>query len=190
MIRVGEQRGGALAKLLVFLLLVAVVASAAIYVYGRRQQPLAIDRIVVATSDGRVTPSAIHLDDRIFVATVVRNNGRLPITLEGLDAESPVKDEPMTATAIALGDGTTPSSAAAFEATALDPGEGIGVVVTYDANPSFACRRQDETIQPLALAPLPLRFTTYGVEGTQSIDLTSEAPTIEVDPASCAAAKG
>jgi len=43
MIRLSDERGGVIGKLLGILVVLAVCASAAVYVYGKTQEPLSVD---------------------------------------------------------------------------------------------------------------------------------------------------
>jgi len=164
-----QQSGGAIAKLLVFLLLLAVVLSAALYAYGRRQQPLAIGRLTPAPANV-AGARTVHLDrdGLLRVATIVRNDGRLPVTIEGVAASAATTD-PLMVTSLGLGDGADASAAAGFAPVALDPGEGVGIVITFGMNPDFPCDRLagDPGTEPLP--PVPVRFSSYGVNGTQTL---------------------
>ena len=181
--RVGDERGGVIGKLLGLLLLLALLASTALYLYGRQQQPLAVGSVHVATSDGQTSTSTVVLTKggQVYVATVVRNDGRLPVTLQGLADHAPAKGALLIPIAIALGDGKTaePATAAAFTPIALDPGAGVGVLVTYGPNPGLTCARYgDHPGVATELQPIPVRFTSYGVVGTQLVALGSDAPSI------------
>ncbi len=177
-----REGGGAMAKLLVFLVLMAVLASAALYSYGKWQHPLAASDATVAVGRQVAIDSiALEPDQQIAVATIIRNDGRLPVTLEGLAETAPGKEQPVVVTGIVLGDGETPDPAAGapFVPTPLEPRTGVGVVVTLAVNPAFACSRlSDVAGEPTTLPPITMRFTTYGVETTQTIPLDEHAPTV------------
>ena len=179
-----EEHGGVVAKFFALVVVLAVLAGGVLYTYGKHQQPLAFDGIHAVTSDGGHDPRSIAFAQGVTVsiATVVRNVGRLPVTLEGLSLDPPPKTEALIPVSLGLGDGRTPiASATTFAPPALDPSSGIGVVVTYGINPSVACSRlpasPDGSSQPLP--PVELRFSSYGVESTQLVPLDDGAPTIE-----------
>lgn len=170
-----SQAGGAIAKLLVVMLLLVVAAIAVLFAYGRRQQPLAIGEphLVTAAGPARGPTVALAPDGQVLVATMVRNTGRLPVRLEGL-AVSVAAGEPLVASSIGLGNGRDPTSAAAFTPVALDPGEGIGVVLTYTVDPAFPCA---SATGEAALAPAVVRFSSYGVASTQALPWSEPVPT-------------
>jgi hypothetical protein len=182
MTRLGDERGGAVAKLLAILLVLAICASAAVYVYGKRQQPLSVDDAHVATSDGQHDPATVGVAPRraIYVATIVHNDGRLPVTLEGLGAAPTGPTDAYVPISLELGDGKSAKpTTGAFVPPSLDPGTGIGVVVTYAINPNLACGHFDNTpSEPAPFPPLPLRLSSYGVDTTQTIPLAHGAPTV------------
>ena len=103
--RLHSQRGGVLAKTLVLLLIVLLAGAAVVYVYGKRQQPLSIEDATVRATDGGSGTMVLAPDGRIYVATIVHNDGTFPITLLGLDDAPPPHDQPYAATSVGLGDG-------------------------------------------------------------------------------------
>jgi len=182
MTRLADEQGGVIAKLLGILLVLAICASAALYVYGKRQQPLSVDDAHVATNDGERNPTTVGVAPgrAIYVATIVHNDGRLPVTLEGLATPATGPTDAYVPIAIALGDGKTPNPASgAFAPPSLGPGTGIGVVVTYAINPNLACGHFDTTpSDPTAFPPLPLRLSSYGVDTTQTVPFAHGTPTV------------
>ena len=92
MIRFRDHHGGALTKLLATLLVLALLASAALFVYTRSQDPLALDvEASVGYNDaladhGTPTDPVVKLEPngQIYLATMVRNVGSLPVTITGL----------------------------------------------------------------------------------------------------------
>jgi hypothetical protein len=161
------------------LLLVVVAASAALYAYGSRQQPLAFGALTPAPANVGADASTVALDrdGQLRLATIVRNTGRLPVTLEGIAAPDG-KPAALIVTSIGLGDGTDATSSAAFAPVHLDPGSGIGIVLVFGANPAYPCERLGR--DRAAAAPLPpfaLRFSSYGVTGTQTLDV-ADAPVV------------
>jgi hypothetical protein len=173
MIRLTDQQGGIIAKLLGLLLVVGILATAALYIYGTNQQPLSAEGAHVATSDGGRRSGQIQLarDRSVYVATIVRNDGPLPVTLEGLGPVPPSPTDVYVPISMELGDGKTPQPAGgAFAPPSLDPHTGIGVVVTYAVNPNLACVRfSDAPSEPAPLAAVPMRLSTYGVDTTQTL---------------------
>lgn len=191
--RLRGEDGGVLAKTLGLLVIVALLAAGAMYVYGKRQQPLSIaDATLRATDTGKGT-IVLRPNGRVYVATIVHNDGTFPITLQGLDDTPAPHDQPYVATSIGLGDGKTanPASAASFASVALKPGAGVGIFVVFEPNVGLACAQYTETPGPAtAFPPIPLRFSTYGVESAQSVDVPG-APQIEgFTRAQCEAAVG
>lgn len=170
-----DERGGVVAKLLALLVVLAVLAGGSLYVYGTHQEPLAFAGVHVSTSAQQHDPKTVAFarGATIVVATVLRNVGRLPITLEGLVADPPGKDDPFVPVSIGLGDGrTAATTATGFVPPSLDPSSGIGVVITFGVNPNLVCARFTDTpSDPLSLPPVQLRFTSYGVESTQGVPL-------------------
>jgi hypothetical protein len=184
-----DDRGGIVAKLLGILLVLAILASAAVYVYGKGQQPLEADIAHTATSDGDRQAATIGVGPHmaVYAATIVRNAGRLPVTIEGLASVPREPSQPYVPITIELGDGKTANPTnGAFVPPSLDPGTGIGVVVTYAIDPNLDCsaytRRPSKRVP---FPPLPLRLSSYGVDTTQT--LTFEiAPTVSgITEAAC-----
>ncbi len=180
--RLADERGGVIAKLLGILLVLAICASAAVYVYGKHEQPLSVDDAHVATSDGQRNPATVGVAPgrTIYVATIVHNEGRLPVTLEGLAPAATGPTDAYVPISIALGDGKTPNPAnGAFVPPSLGPGTGIGVVITYAVNPNLSCAHFDNRPStPTPFPPLPLRLSTYGVDATQTLPFAHGAPTV------------
>jgi hypothetical protein len=177
-----DERGGVVAKLLGLLVVLAVLAGGALYWYGTEQEPLVFDGVHVATGDHQHDPKTVAFTAgaTITVATIVRNVGRLPVTLEGLPADPPGRQDPFVPVSIGLGDGRTATDeTAAFTPPTLDPSSGIGVVITFGVNPNLACTRFTGTpSEPLNLPPVTLSFSSYGVESTQAVPLDAGAPRV------------
>ena len=173
MTRFADERGGVVAKLLGFVLVIGICATAALYVYGKNQQPLSADGVHVATSDGgrQRGPIPVASGRSVSVATIVRNDGPLPVTLEGLAPVQASATDVYVPVSMQLGDGKTPAPAdGAFTPPSLDPHTGIGVVVTYAINPNLACARfGDAPGDPTPLAAMPMKLSTYGVDTTQTL---------------------
>jgi hypothetical protein len=185
-----DERGGVVAKLLGILLVLAVLASAALYWYGKNQTPLSADIAHTATSDGEREPATITLkpDLAVYVAGIVHSDGPLPVTLEGLAPAESGTTDPFVPLSIELGDGKTAQPTnGAFVPPSLDPDNGIGVVVTYVVNPNLDCSAYGtRPSAPVAFPPLPLRLSTYGVETTQDVRFELGPPKVSrITRASC-----
>ena len=174
MSRIGDQDGGVLAKTLVLLLIVVLVGAGAMYVYGKRQQPLTVESAALHATDTGTGTILLAPDGHVYVATIVRNDGTFPVTLLGLDETPAPHDQPYAASSIGLGDGKTadPDAAAAFTSVALKPGAGVGIFVAYGPNPGLTCAHgTDAPSRATPFGPIPLRFSTYGVESTQAVEI-------------------
>jgi hypothetical protein len=178
----GREDGGVILKLVGWLLLLAVAASAALFIYVRVQNPLAIADVTIATTHLGDDPAALRYraDGRIWVATFVRNTGRLPLTLQGIAADAATSEDPFVATELRLGDGETANagSSAAFSPIAVEPGESVGVVVVFAPNPALRCGAlPGEAVagdEGATVDRFAIRFTVYGIERTQTV--TAEEP--------------
>ena len=182
MTRLADERGGVIAKLLGILLVLAVCASAALYIYGKHHQPLSLQDAHVATADGQRDPATVGVapGSAVYVATIVHNDGRLPVTIEGLAPAGTAPTDAYVPISIQLGDGKTPRPASgAFVPPSLDAGTGIGVVITYAINPNLECSHFTNTpSDPTPFPPVPLRLSSYGVDTTQTVPLAQGAPTV------------
>lgn len=189
---VRHESGGIITKLAVGLFLIAVAAGVAMFLFVRQDEPLAlspeatvdVNRALrdVDTAEGEV---ALVPGGEIYVATFVRNEGRFPVTLEGLGELGEVDDVPYIPTELHLGDGTEadPSAAAEFVPQTLDPGEGVGVLVVYWPNPDFLCQLlPDEAAgRGTPIEGFPVTGSVYGVSFDQ--ELTASDPFTTVAPA-------
>jgi len=184
MTRLHREDGGVIGKLLGLALVIVLILSGIMYVYGKRQQPLTIADVHLGTTAGAGDEDVVKVtpDGQVYLATLVRNDGTLPVTLQGLAEGASPPDQALRAISVGLGDGKTarPDAAAAFTPVGLDPGSSVGVFVVFAVNPELACDRfDDRRSDRLAFPPIPLRFTSYGVEGTQSIELGKDAPRVQ-----------
>jgi hypothetical protein len=173
------EGGGVLTKLLAWLLVLAVLASAALFIFVRSQDPLALGDVKVATNDAlrRASPAAgsdiaYRGEGEVFVATFIKNDGRLPVSLEGL-VEAPDSRSPYVPVSLQLGTGTDtdPSEAAALTTFRIDPGSSVGVLVTYRANPDLVCQTipTDPGAKGIELRSFSVRYSSYGIERTQEL---------------------
>jgi hypothetical protein len=174
------EAGGAIAKLLGALLLVAVLASAGLYLYAKQQRPLEIGTVHIAVTGGSTDPATVEATagDQIWIATIVRNTGRLPVRIDGLGVPT---SGPWIATASGLGDGADPATVAPFAPFAIDPGEGVGIVVAVSLDPGVPCGKLR---QPESLPALAIDYTSYGVTSTQTVPV-EDAPTVTGLPDAC-----
>jgi hypothetical protein len=183
MIRLRDQRGGALTKLLATLLVLALLASAALFVYTRSQDPLAlgVDAFVgyntVLADHGTPTDPVVKLEPngQIYVATTVRNDGTLPVTITGLGTPPDEEQTPYIPVELHLGDGKTadPASTSGFEPQKLNPGTGIGILVVFAANAKLICSVFTDTSEGSGteIRSFTLKYTTYGIPDSQTLDV-------------------
>lgn len=198
---VTREGGGVLTKLLAWLLVLAVLASAGVFIYVRSQDPLALGDVKVATNDvlRHASPPAgsdivYRGRGEVFVATFIKNDGRVPVSLEGL-VEPADNGSPYVPVSLQLSTGTEtdPSQAAALTSFRIDPGSSVGVLVTYQANPDLVCRTlpTDPGRQGIELRSFSVRYNSYGIERTQ--ELGSDEPFVtsaRPDRAACERATG
>lgn len=191
---VRHETGGVATKLIVGVFVLAVLGSAALFLVIRNEQPLALSaehavdvnralREADPTGENDVT---LTRGGEVYVATFVRNDGRFPITLEGLGDLGEIDDVPYIPVELRLGDGTEPDPAgtAVFTPQTLDPGEGVGVLVIYTPNPDLLCQLLPEEAvgNGTTIDGFPVKGTIYGVSVTQ--ELTASEPYASVAPAS------
>lgn len=191
---VEHDSGGVATKLLITVFAVAVVGSIAIYVFLRNDQPFALSpeaavdvnqtlREAKTPEDGTIP---LVRGGEIYVATFVRNDGRFPVTLEGLGDLGEVDDVPYIPVELRLGDGTEPdpSGTAVFAPQTLDPGEGVGVLVIYTPNPDLLCQllTEEPTGRGTTIDGFAVTGSTYGVSFEQL--LTAAEPYAKVAPPS------
>ena len=184
MTRLGDHRGGALTKVLATLLVLALLASAALFVYTRSQDPLAlgVDAFVgyngALADHGTPTDPLVKLEPngQIYLATTVRNEGSLPVTITGLGQPPDEEQTPYIPVELHLGDGKTPDpagSTSGFESTKLNPGTGIGILVVYAANANLICSLFTDTSEGSGteIRSFTLKYTTYGIPDSQTLDV-------------------
>ena len=177
-----DETGGVIARFLWLIVIVTVVAGGALYAYGKHQAPLAFEGTHAATNRDAHDPTSVVFtrDATVSVATIVRNDGRLPVTVEGLSLDPAGRGDPLIPVSLGLGDGKTPTPAATtFAPPALDPSSAIGVVITFGVNPDLSCDRVPTSADVIPLPAVELRFSSYGIESTQAVALDAGAPTIE-----------
>jgi hypothetical protein len=189
---VNRETGGIVTKLLIGLFTLAVVGSVVAYLFLRNDTPLALAPAAAvgvnpALQDGGLTDDgAVTMvpGGQVYLATVVRNDGRFPVTLEGLGELGEIDAVPYIPVELRLGDGATPDpeGTAVFSAQTLDPGEGIGVLVTYAPNPVLKCQILPEEAvgKGTTIDGFPLAARVYGVTFTQ--DLQASDPFARIAP--------
>ncbi len=177
------EDGGIVLRLLLWAALLAVVASAVLFVYVRVQEPLALGEATVRLVKTGADPEAPRLRraGTIYVATTLRNEGRMPVTITGL-GDAGAGAALYVPTSLALGDGETASADAATDFTpiTIDPGEGVGVLITYEANGDLDC----SAFSAEPDASWPLRAVTvdasaYAMPFTQTVMATPPFARIE-----------
>lgn len=191
--RIGDQHGGVLAKTLALLLIVLLVGAGAMYVYGKRQQPLSDENATLHATNMETGTIVLAPDGRVYVATIVQNEGVFPVTLLGLDETPAPRDQPYAASNIGLGDGKTanPTAAAAFTSVALKPGAGVGIFVVYEPNARLTCANFTDTAsRATPFGPISLQFSTYGVESTQALEIPGAPEVAGFTRAQCEQALG
>ncbi len=165
-----------MAKVIAWLLAVALVVSGGMFFFIRNMQPLALGGSEVGVNDALASEPLDRLvlepNGQVYVATIVRNTGRFPVNLEGIGEMDDSTQLPYLPVELRLGNGTTPSpeGSATFAPTRLDPGTGIGILVVFAANPGLLCEIfTEEQGSGFAYDTIPLRFTTYGIAGSQTL---------------------
>ena len=190
MTRPRDERGGALTRLLATLLILALLASGGLFVYTRTQDPLSIGadasigfNAVLADHGPDASPVVqLEPNGQIYVATVIRNDGSLPITLTGLGPPSDEEQTPYIPVDVRLGDGKTtdPDAAADLTSKELGSGEGVGILVTYAANPKLICSLFTDSSEGSGteIRSFTIRYTTFGIPDTQTLDLGRPLATV------------
>ena len=184
MTRLHDHGGGALTKVLATLLVLALLASAALFVYTRSQNPLAlgVDATVgynAALADhGTPTDPLVKLEPngQIYLATTVRNDGSLPVTITGLGQPPDDEQTPYIPVELHFGDGKTANPAAStsgFEPARLNPGTGIGILVVFAANAKLVCSVFTDTSEGSGteIRSFTIKYTTYGIPDSQTLDV-------------------
>jgi hypothetical protein len=178
-----SQRGGAVLRLIVALVVLLLLASAGLFVYTRTQDPLSVseDAAVgfnaVLADHGPATAPVVKLEPngQIYLATTVLNDGSLPITITGLGPPQDEEQTPYIPVEIRLGDGTStdPNSAVQLTSKKLGSGEGVGVLVVYAANVNLICSLFTDTSEGSGteIRSFTLRYTTFGIPDTQTLDV-------------------
>jgi hypothetical protein len=183
MMGLSEERGGALTKLLATLLVLALLASGGLFLYTRSQDPLTLGTDATVGFDdalaehGTPTDPTVKLEPngQIYLATTIRNDGSLPITLTGLAQASDEEQTPYIPVELHLSDGKTtdPDNTATFTSQSLDPGTGVGVLIVFAANAKLICSLFTDTSEGggTEIRSFTLTYTTYGIPDSQTLDV-------------------
>jgi hypothetical protein len=131
----------------------------------------------VLADHGTPTDPVVKLEPngQIYVATTVRNEGTLPITITGLGTPPDEEQTPYIPVELHLGDGKTadPANTSGFEPTKLNPGTGIGILVVFAANAKLICSVFTDTSEGSGteIRSFTLKYTTYGIPDSQTLDV-------------------
>ena len=190
MTHASDDRGGALLRLIATLFVLFLLASAGLFIYTRTQDPLSLgaDATIgfnAALADhGPSEAPEVQLEPngQIYLATTVQNDGSLPITITGLGPPSDEEQTPYIPVDIKIGDGksTDPNQAATFTSHKLPSGTGVGVLITYAANPNLLCTLFTDTSEGggTTIQSFTLKYTTYGIPATQTLDVGRALATV------------
>jgi hypothetical protein len=185
-----DDRGGAVLRLIATLFVLLLLATVGLFIYTRTQDPLSANEDAtigfnaVLADHGTSDAPAVQLEPngQIFVATIIHNDGSLPITIRGLGPPSDEEQTPYIPVAIDLGDGKTadPGAATTFTPTKLGSGSGLGVLVTYAANPNLLCSLFTDTSEGSGteIRSFTIRYTTFGIPATQTLDVGRALATV------------
>lgn len=186
-----DERGGTFLRLIVTLFVLFLLVTAGLFVYTRTQDPLSVseDATVgfnaVLAEHGPDSAPVVKLEPngQIYLATFIQNDGSLPITITGLGPPSNEEQTPYIPVSINLGDGKSadPNTAAPFTPTKLDSNKGIGVLITFAANPNLLCSLFTETSEGggTTIQSFTLKYTTFGIPDTQTLDVGRPLVTVE-----------
>lgn len=186
-----DDRGGAVLRLIATLFVLFLLATGGLFIYTRTQDPLSVseDATVgfnaVLADHGPSDAPVVGLEPngQIYVATIIHNDGSLPITITGLGPPSDEEQTPYIPVEIHLGDGKTadPGAATTFTPTKLGSGGGLGVLVTYAANSNLLCSLFTDTSEGSGteIRSFTIRYTTFGIPATQTLDVGRALATVE-----------
>jgi len=199
----GDQAGGALTKVLVTLLVLALLALAGLFAYTRSQNPLsaaddhAVGFSAALADHGTATDPTVALEPngQIYLATTLNNDGSLPIEIRGGVATNQDRESPYIPVDVLLSDGksTNPDAAAHFDTDRIDPHHGVGILVVYAANVDLNCDLFTDTSSGVgsSLQTFPIRYTTFGIPDQQTVDLGQPIVTVtQPTRAQCEAVTG
>jgi hypothetical protein len=197
----GRETGGALAKVLVSLVILLILVASGIVAYVESTDAIRSGGYTVggnaATGTGAGDPPVFRLarGGEIYVATTLVNDGRFPIRIEGIGDPGDDGQEPYIPREIRLGNGTTATldGTSLFRPVKLSPGSGIGVVIVFGVNPDLVCKlfpdgREDTET---AYDSVPLKYSSLLVTKTDDVGFGSELFGVQQPTrVECAAATG
>ena len=190
MMRGSDERGGTFLRLIATLFVLFLLGTAGLFVYTRTQDPLSVSEDAsvgfnaVLAEHGPDEAPVVKLEPngQIYLATTVHNDGSLPITITGLGPPSDEEQTPYIPVEIKTGDGKSvdPNQAAAFTSYKLPSGNGIGILVTYAANPNLLCTLFTDTSEGggTTIQSFTLKYTTFGIPATQTLDVGRALATV------------
>jgi hypothetical protein len=185
-----DERGGAVARLIGTLVVLILLASGGLFVYTRTQDPLslsedasiAFNEVLADHGDDAAPVVKLEPNGQMYLATMIHNDGSLPITITGLGPPSDEEQTPYIPVDILLGDGKTtdPTAAAQFTSKKLGSGEGVGILVIYAANPDLLCSLFTETSEGSGteIRLFSITYTTFGIPDTQTLDVGRPLATV------------
>jgi hypothetical protein len=199
--RMGREAGGALAKVLVSLLIAVIVVVSGIVAYVESTDAIRAGGFTIggneATGTGTGDPPVFRLGrgGEIYVATTLVNEARFSIRIEGIGDPGDVGQEPYIPREIRLGNGTTATldATSLFSPVDLSTGSGVGVVFVFAVNPDLVCKlfpdeRQDNQTEYDAV---PVKYSSLYVGKTDDIGFGSALFAVEQPTRSeCEAATG
>jgi hypothetical protein len=170
-----REDGSVVGRLLVWALVLAVAAGAALFAFVRTQEPFRAGGIAVGMHEALASPpegfdAALRRNGEIYVATMLVNDGPFTLRLDGLGTPAEPPSGPYVPVELRLGNGITasPDAAAPFSPIELASGAGIGVLVIYAVDPSRSCDAPGGG-KGSALTSFPVRYSAAGVAGTQEV---------------------
>jgi hypothetical protein len=187
--RMGREDGGALAKILVALVVLVILVAGGIVAYVQSTEAIRTGSYTVggneATGAGTGDPPTFRLarGGEIYVATTLVNDGRFPIRIEGIGDPGDVGQEPYIPRELRLGDGSTASldGTLLFRPVRLSPGAGVGVVIVFGVNPDLVCKLFPDTRADTETSydTAPVRYSTLLVGKTDHVGFGSELFVVE-----------
>jgi hypothetical protein len=182
--RMGRETGGALAKVAVSLLILAIVIAGGAVTYVESTDAIRTGSYTVggnaATGEGTGDPPVFRLarGGEIYVATTLVNDARFPIRIEGIGDPGDVGQEPYIPREIRLGDGSTASldGTSLFRSVRLTSGSGVGVVIVFGVNPDLVCKLfpDQRSDTQTAYETAPVRYSSLLVGKTDDVGFGSE----------------
>jgi hypothetical protein len=187
--RMGREAGGALAKVLVSLLIVAILLVSGIVAYVESTDAIRAGSYTVGGNAGAGAgtgdPPSFRLGrgGEIYVATTLVNESRFSIRIEGIGDPGDVGQEPYIPREIRLGNGTTATldATSLFSPVNLSSGSGVGVVIVFAVNPDLVCKLFPEQREQTRTEydAVPIKYSSLFVSKTDDIGFGSELFVVE-----------